>query len=365
MALPSLQPEPPAEHERARQAALDSYQLSGTGAEQAFDDIVRLVTRLCDTPASTMALIDRDQQWFKAGIGVDCDSTPRRLSICDYTIRSPDPLVIEDVAQDPRFVELPVRIGGQPVRFYAGVPVLGHDGHALGTLCAMDVRPRVLSDVQLDSLRILARQTEHLLELRWFGLEQGRLADARARTLQKAEVAHQYLQQEMAQLVETARLDPLTGLLNRVALRQLRGDPAALARLDAGPYCLVVLDVDRFKQINDAHGHLEGDRALRAVAKVVEASVRHDDVAVRFGGEEFLLVLPGTTREAAVEVTERVRTAVARLELGFPVTVSAGIAEGNPESDQPEVVFKAADYALYRAKETGRDRVVVADAGPA
>lgn len=363
MALLSLQPEPPTEHERARQAALDSYQLSGTGAEQAFDDIVRLVTRLCDTPASTMALIDRDRQWFKAGIGVDCDSTPRRLSICDYTIRSPDPLVIEDVAKDPRFTGLPVQIGGRPVRFYAGMPVLGHDGHALGTLCAMDVRPRVLSDIQLDSLRALARQTEHLLELRWFGLEQRRLADARAHTLQKAEVAHQYLQQEMAQLAETARLDPLTGLLNRVALQQLRGDPVALARLDAGPYCLVVLDIDRFKQINDTRGHLEGDRALRAVAKVVEASVRHDDVAVRFGGEEFLLILPETTHGAAVEVAERIRTGVARLQLGFPVTVSAGIAAGDPACDTPEAVFKAADYALYQAKAAGRDRVVVAAGG--
>lgn len=352
--------DPTRAHELTRQAVLDSYRLSDTGAEQAFDEIVRLVVRLWAAPASTLSLIDRDRQWFKAGIGVDCESTPRRLSICDYTIRVASPTVIEDVAKDPRFADLPVRIGGEPVRFYAGVPVRGWGGHAIGTLCAMDVRPRVPDAEELDSLQILARQTERLLELRWFGLEQRRLADERARTLHQAEAAHQYLRQEMDQLLESARLDPLTGLLNRAALRQLRGDPAALARLDAGPYCLVVLDIDHFKQINDAHGHLEGDRALHAVGQVVETSVRSDDVAVRFGGEEFLLILPDTSVDAAVDVAERIRAAVANLELGFPLTVSAGVAAGNPALSVPEAVFEAADRALYQAKEAGRDRVVVA-----
>ncbi|WP_027069708.1 GGDEF domain-containing protein [Novilysobacter defluvii] len=357
----SLPPDRAAAHERARQAVLDSYRLSETGAEQAFDEIVRLVTRLCGAPASTLSLIDRDRQWFKASIGTDCSSTPRLLSICDYTIRSSSPLVIEDVARDPRFTRLPVRIGGEPVRFYAGVPVHGHGGHVLGTLTAMDVRPRALEEDQLDSLQILARQCERLLELRWFGLEQRRLADERASTLRKAERAQEYLRQEMEQIVETARLDPLTGLLNRAALSQLRGDPAALARLDAGTYCLIVLDIDHFKQINDAHGHREGDRALRAVGEVVEASVRHDDVAVRFGGEEFLLILPQTTLEAALEVAERIRAGVAAMDLPFPVTVSAGVAAGDPAGPLPEVVFEAADRALYQAKQGGRDRVVVAD----
>lgn len=354
------QPDPDPAHERARQAALDSYQLCVAAGGEAFDEIVRLVTRVCDTPAATMTLIDRERQWFKAAMGVDCRSTPRRLSICDHTIRSTHPLVIEDVARDPRFTGLPVRIGGRPVRFYAGIPVRGHGGHALGTLCALDVRPRVLSDEQMDSLQILARQTEHLLQLRWYGLEQRRLAEERARTLRKAEVAHQYLQQEMEQLAESARLDPLTGLLNRAALRQLRGDPVALARLDAGPYCLIVVDIDHFKQINDTHGHLEGDRALQAVGEIVEASVRHDDVAVRFGGEEFLLVLPETRLDAAVEVAERIRQAVGSLELAFPVTVSAGVASGDPARSRPEAVFEEADRALYAAKEAGRDRVVAA-----
>src|SRR5699024_6573599 len=135
----------------------------------------------------------------------------------------------------------------------------------------MDVRPRTLSDAQMDSLRILARQTEHLLELRWYGLQQRRIAGKHAWKLHKAEVAQRHLQQEMAELARSARLDPLTGLLNRAGLQELRGDAAALARLDAGPYCLLVLDIDHFKQINDTHGHREGDRALRAVADVVEA----------------------------------------------------------------------------------------------
>ncbi|MCE7032003.1 sensor domain-containing diguanylate cyclase [Lysobacter sp. GX 14042] len=351
--------------EAARQAALDAYRLFDTGPEPALDDIVRLVTRVCDVPGAVLSLIDRDLQRFKARIGIDCDSTPRRVSICDHTIRTPEtPLVIPDVARDPRFADLTLRIGGEPVRFYAGVPVLGREGHALGALCAMDVRPRELADEQLDSLRILARQTRHLLELRCFARDQRRLAEERASTLRKAEASRQYLQEEMAQILQSARMDPLTGLLNRAALQQLRSDPDALRRLDAGPYCLVVLDIDHFKRINDTHGHREGDRALRAVGEAVEASIRHDDVAVRFGGEEFLLVLPETGVEAAVEVAERIRAAVAGLELPFSpaLTVSAGVAAGDPALGQPEAVFERADRALYRAKEGGRDRVVVADA---
>lgn len=365
-ARPSAPGGPAPAGEVARQAALDAYRLFDTGPEPAFDDIVRLVTRVCDVPGAVLSLIDRDLQRFKARVGIDCDSTPRRVSICDHTIRTPGaPLVIPDVARDPRFADLTLRIGGEPVRFYAGFPVLGRDGHALGALCAMDVRPRMLADEQLDSLRILARQTQHLLELRCFARDQRRLAEERASTLRKAEASRHYLQEEMAQILASARMDPLTGLLNRAALQQLRSDPDALRRLDAGPYCLVVLDIDHFKRINDTHGHREGDRALRAVGEVVEASIRHDDVAVRFGGEEFLLVLPETGVEAAVEVAERIRAAVARLELPFSptLTVSAGVATGDPAQGPPETVFERADRALYLAKEGGRDRVVVADAG--
>jgi diguanylate cyclase (GGDEF)-like protein len=124
---------------------------------------------------------------------------------------------------------------------------------------------------------------------------------------------------------------------------------------------LAVLDIDHFKQINDRHGHLFGDRALCAVADAISRAVRSTDVAVRYGGEEFLVVLPNTRLDAASEIAERIRQQVKALPLPVPITVSVGIADGDASRDQPEAVFERADQALYRAKNSGRDRVIADD----
>ena len=123
----------------------------------------------------------------------------------------------------------------------------------------------------------------------------------------------------------------------------------------------MLLDIDHFKQVNDRHGHLLGDNALRQAAAAVAAAIRADDVAVRFGGEEFLVVLPSTSLASAAEIAERIRQSVALLALPFTLTLSAGVAAGDPSRDLPEEVFQRADQALYRAKAGGRDRVVVDD----
>jgi len=127
------------------------------------------------------------------------------------------------------------------------------------------------------------------------------------------------------------------------------------------PYSLLLMDIDHFKLVNDRHGHLAGDDVLRSVAQCVLHTVRHGDVAVRFGGEEFLVYLPGTTLAEATEVAHRIREAVAHAPMTFPVTVSVGVAAGDPVRDRPEHTFDRADQALYRAKQGGRDRVVADD----
>ena len=109
------------------------------------------------------------------------------------------------------------------------------------------------------------------------------------------------------------------------------------------------------------HGHLAGDQALRAVADAVMQSIRKSDIAVRFGGEEIVVYLPGTALDGASEVAHRIRERIAQAPLPFPVTVSVGIAAGDPARDRPEQTFDRADQALYRAKQGGRNRVVVDD----
>ena len=348
--------------EAARQAALDAYEILDTAPEQAFDDIVRLAATLCGTPGALVSLIDRDRQWFKARLGVDVAQAPREHAICDPAIRAPQRLlVVPDVRADGRFQGIGLEVAGRPLRFYAGMPLRSPGGHALGTVCVLDAVPRELDEGQLEGLRMLARQTQHLFELRRRAREQRRLLAEREAISLRLEQVRADLQRRNEQLEHRAHHDHLTGLMNRVGLAQLGQRPEAIARLTGAPYSLMLIDVDHFKQVNDRYGHLLGDRALQAVADAVAATVRADDIAVRYGGEEILVVLPETRLAGAVEVGERIRDRVERSSLPFALTVSIGVAAGEPGELWADQVFDRADQALYRAKAEGRNRVVADD----
>lgn len=352
----------PSQHpEAARQAVLDTYEIVDTAPEQAFDDIVLLARMVCATPVAMVTFVDRERQWFKAREGVAATETPRSESICAIAMRSPEGVyIVRDVLADP---DLPMRHAdseGRLLRFYAGVPLRSPEGFALGALCVLDHEPRELSPAQQIGLEALARQAQHLVELGMRGRRQRELLQQRTHAAQLLEHERADLQRRHDDLKHEASHDPLTGLLNRNALEKLRTNPSAMQRLDAACYVFAVVDIDHFKHVNDRHGHLLGDQALRAVAQVVVNCIRKGDVAARYGGEEFLAVLPATPLPGAYEVAERIREAASRLPLPFPVTVSIGLAAGDPASDTPEQVFERADQALYRAKADGRNRVVAA-----
>jgi diguanylate cyclase (GGDEF)-like protein len=160
-----------------------------------------------------------------------------------------------------------------------------------------------------------------------------------------------------------AILDPLTGLLNRHALVPRFLELAQQARLGRQPVCMVLCDVDGFKEINDEHGHDRGDAVLRDIAYEMRKRLRSFELVYRLGGEEFLIVLPGVDHSAGQEVAERVRAAVEQAHpLGIRATISLGLSCGYGEQVDYDTLFKAADVALYEAKRTGRNRVVPAPA---
>jgi diguanylate cyclase (GGDEF)-like protein len=349
--------------EVARQAVLDAYDILDTPPEQAYDDIVRLVRLVCDAPVAAITFIDHDREWFKAREGMAESETPRSESLCDVAIHAQYGIfVVQDLLVDPSRAMRPVDIDGVTLRFYAAVPLHSQEGFALGTLCVFDRQPRELTAAQRAAMAALARQTQHVLELRRLGRRQQELLQQRTQVAQRLEHERADLQRRHDDLKREASHDPLTGLLNRNALKRLRTKPEAMQRLNAGIYTLAVIDIDHFKQVNDRHGHLLGDQALRAVARVVADGIRQSDLAVRYGGEEFLLVLPSTPLAGAFEIAERIREAVTQVALPFPITVSIGLAAGDPAIDLPEQVFERADQALYRAKAGGRDKVVAEDA---
>jgi diguanylate cyclase (GGDEF)-like protein len=164
---------------------------------------------------------------------------------------------------------------------------------------------------------------------------------------------------------ETARLaltDGLTGILNQRALRErLRLEMAEAVR-HGHSLSVLIMDLDHFKEVNDRSGHQAGDEAICRVAQYIGDSIGPDDIAGRYGGEEFLLVLPRLDATGAVALAEKIRARVETAERAgaTPFTLSVGVAQRHAETEE-EVLFRRADRALYKAKDLGRNRVAVAD----
>lgn len=203
------------------------------------------------------------------------------------------------------------------------------------------------------------RQAKEELEVR---------VEDRTRELKEAnmQLLHEVEERKKVQeaLAEAARTDPLTGLLNRRAMTEQMEYQVARVRRHEQPFCLLLLDLDHFKQVNDSFGHAEGDRVLREMAQLLRLSVRQEDLVARWGGEEFLLLLPDTSISGGRILAEKIKDLLQEQEFTakdrtFKVTVSIGLTSYGPRQDLDECISRA-DDALYRAKGEGRNTVVVA-----
>ncbi len=153
--------------------------------------------------------------------------------------------------------------------------------------------------------------------------------------------------------------DDLTGLYNRRYVMEALANEVRRSRRLEHPFTLLMLDVDRFKEYNDAYGHLAGDAALARVAAILKESTRDVDCAARYGGEEFVVLLPETEAEGATESAQRVQEQLARdALLGGKLTVSVGVAQFPADGESPDELLAGADAALYQAKRDGRNRVL-------
>jgi signal transduction histidine kinase len=150
----------------SRLAALKEYNILDTAPEKDFDELVALASAICETPISTITLIDENRQWHKARVGLADQEGSRDHAFCAHAINEEDLLVVPDATKDSRFVDNPFVTGRPDIRFYAGMPLINPEGYKLGTLCVIDRKPKSLSDSQLLSLRVLAKQVMKQMELR-------------------------------------------------------------------------------------------------------------------------------------------------------------------------------------------------------
>jgi diguanylate cyclase (GGDEF)-like protein len=170
------------------------------------------------------------------------------------------------------------------------------------------------------------------------------------------------------QLTAEARTDALTGLRNRRAMEEAAGAEVKRGARTGAALSVIICDIDHFKQVNDRYGHDVGDQVIRVVADVLKGIARESDALGRWGGEEFLAILPDTEENAAAMVAERMRLAVeaAKMPMDRRVTMSFGVAGLTPGGSDParwQEAVRRADDAMYRAKDAGRNRVMFAGAG--
>ncbi|MCL4066230.1 sensor domain-containing diguanylate cyclase [Pseudomonas sp. GX19020] len=311
--------------EAGRLAALRRYEILDSAPETEFSDIVALVKSIFNTKYAAINLIDSERQWMKAAAGLEPLECGRGDAFCDHTIRGTSALAVEDATADSRFSDNPFVTGEASIRSYLGVPLTSPDGYNIGAICVFDTGLRKFSDADKTVLENFAKVVMSQFELRLI-----------------------------------ARQDSLTGSLTRRAFVE-RMDRLS-GRED--PVSLLMIDLDRFKLVNDTFGHPVGDIVLKSVATTIQSSLRKSDALGRLGGEEFAVLLPGADATGALAFADRLRNEIATRKLdeiaGANVTLSIGIAD-HRAGESRDLWLARADQALYAAKTTGRNRCVVAE----
>ena len=169
-----------------------------------------------------------------------------------------------------------------------------------------------------------------------------------------------------SKLREQAIRDPLTNLFNRRYLEETLDRELARAERESYPVCIIMIDLDHFKKINDTYGHDAGDEVLRALAKTLSEQSRRGDFACRYGGEEFVIVMPNITKHTAYERARKLRRRLNSLEIPYEchrltTTISMGIASYPANGETRQALLRAADQAMYGAKRAGRDHILTYD----
>jgi diguanylate cyclase (GGDEF)-like protein len=333
-------------NEAERLASLHRMQILSTPGEAAFDKVTYVAQHTFKTQMALISIIDEHKQWFKSAVGLDVRETPREMSFCGHVVYHGETMVIEDATQDTRFSDHPAVCAGPNIRFYAGRPLKNHEGFVIGTLCVVDTAPRIMTEEELRVLDYLGSWVESLFSARGLSVVVNNLLD------------------DLDAAKRDSLIDPLLNIWNRRAIMDIMKREEEVASRQNTPMSVLMVDADDFKRINDEYGHDAGDLILLSIADTMRFALRSYDSIGRYGGEEFLVVLPHTGSEDGLKLAERLRAAVAAKQImvgdeAIRCTVSIGIASadvGDVWQDKMSLVADA-DHALLKAKDLGKNRV--------
>jgi len=336
------------DRKKTERTLAELYQITSTrelGHEDKIAEILRLGTEHFDLPFGIISHVIDDHYTIThahspAGELVPGTSFPLEDTYCVLTLRSNEPLATSS-AENSDFVKHPCYEIFK-LESYIGAPLLV-DGEVHGTInfTAPDSRKRAFTPSDIQIVRQFAD---------WVGHEIARQRD------------HQALMDAKINLERVASIDDLTEILNRRAFLERANTEVQRFRRTKRPFTAVMMDIDKFKQINDLHGHATGDEVLKLFADVVGGALRAVDVFGRVGGEEFCMILHNTSMDDAMLVCERLRIKIIEEcqldQVDQTVTCSMGLAAAAREDVEFSTLMQKADTALYEAKSTGRNKCV-------
>ncbi|MEL4885773.1 EAL domain-containing protein [Pectobacterium betavasculorum] len=444
---------PISKDENKRLAALREYGIKNVLFDPSLSNLISLAANIFSAPIVLVSLVEAERQLFAASVGVPFCETSRDVSFCAHTILKKKIMVVPDALKDARFKNNPLVVGIPYIRFYAGIPLITPSGHAIGTLCVIDLKPRAtftkrdehnmqdLASLVMDKLEMrrleLARKASQIrfeniantspdtilcvnekgMITFWNSAAENMLGygdeDIIGRnintivpdafivqlnhlvtdrdSLMKGVTLELNVQAKSGSLVPVelsvsmwedndnisygailrditerrrneerlfllAHMDPLTGLANRTLLTSnletaLKNEPAV---------CIMMVDLDGFKDVNDSLGHSSGDDILVYVAKKIKATVRSGDVVARMGGDEFALLFPSLNdKRVAGKIAEQIIHEISQAMIidDHQINISASIgAVLYPDYGLTvQDLLTSADLALYQAKSEGRN----------
>lgn len=318
----------PEQAELLRVAALHALDVLDRPRTPQLDGLARLAAFVCGTPTAAVNLIDATRQVSAAAYGHEPAEVSRADSMCDTSLQSLDVSYTPDAAADSRWSDCPFVSGARDrIRLYASAPLILAGGEVIGSVCAFSGQRQELSRMQLERLRDIADQVVLVLQLR----------------------------EDAARLGHAATRDHLTGLPNRALFSQALVTAVARHERGSATPTVIFLDLDRFKAVNDTHGHAIGDELLRAVAQRLLETVRATDLLARLSGDELVVLT-----ESADGADDRLAVLLARLREVFatpfeltcgPLLASASVGHATAlPGDTPASLVARADAAMYECK---------------